>query len=206
MSLERTTIHFVRHGTVHNPKDVYYGRLPGFGISAEGIRLARSLEKTFTSRPIKKIFTSPLLRARQTARVIANFFPGIKISTSNYLNESYTPYDGQPIQRMHEKQWDIYTGVEKPYEQPVDILKRGMKFIRKYRKIHKGHQIIAVTHADLIVFLSLWAAGFDAEYKNKLLIENKVIDLPFPAPASVTSFSWLDGAVLPEVSYFQPGE
>ena len=33
MSPVRTTVHLVRHGEVHNPDKVLYGRLPGFGLS-----------------------------------------------------------------------------------------------------------------------------------------------------------------------------
>lgn len=200
-----TIIHFVRHGTVHNPKNTYYGRLPGFGISWEGMRLARSLEKVLSPMPIQRIISSPLLRAKQTARVIAGFYEGIQVSTSKYLNESFTPFDGRPIHELEARNWDIYTGIQKPFEQPRDIFQRGLKFIYKYRKIYQGQQIIAVTHADVIVFLSLWAAGYDTEYKIKQLIEKKEINLPFPAPASITSFSWKDGSIHPELSYYQPG-
>ena len=200
-----TMIHFIRHGTVHNPKGIYYGRLPGFGISGEGMRLARSLETVLSPMPIQRIISSPLLRAKQTAWAIAGFYEGIHVSTSNYLNESYTPFDGRPICELQARNWDIYSGNEKPFEQPTDIFQRGLKFINKYRKIYSGQQIIAVTHADVIVFLALWATGYDAEYRNKILIEMKEINIPFPAPASITSFSWKDGSAHPELSYFQPG-
>ena len=37
---ERTTVHLVRHGEVHNPTGVLYGRLPGFRLSAAGEEMA----------------------------------------------------------------------------------------------------------------------------------------------------------------------
>ena len=36
-----TCISLLRHGEVDNPQEVYYGRLPGFGLSAEGRRQAQ---------------------------------------------------------------------------------------------------------------------------------------------------------------------
>ena len=33
---DRLVVHFVRHGEVHNPHKVFYGRLPGFHLSVTG--------------------------------------------------------------------------------------------------------------------------------------------------------------------------
>ena len=48
------------------------------------------------------------------------------------------------------------------------------------------------TDADVIVFLTLWANGYDVNFPNKSLIEHRQIAIQFPAPASVTSLSWVD--------------
>ena len=36
-----TTIHLMRHGEVHNPEGVLYGRLPGYRLSERGLAMAR---------------------------------------------------------------------------------------------------------------------------------------------------------------------
>ena len=36
MSTAQTTVHLLRHGEVHNPGGVLYGRLPGFRLSTAG--------------------------------------------------------------------------------------------------------------------------------------------------------------------------
>ena len=38
--MARTTIHLMRHGEVHNPEGVLYGRLPGYHLSALGREMA----------------------------------------------------------------------------------------------------------------------------------------------------------------------
>ena len=35
-----TTIHLMRHGEVHNPHAVLYGRLPGYRLSERGLAMA----------------------------------------------------------------------------------------------------------------------------------------------------------------------
>lgn len=69
-----TTIHFVRHGEVDNPNHVLYERLPGFHLSARGVRMARATAQYIATVPqmrgISAIYSSPLDRTRETAREI----------------------------------------------------------------------------------------------------------------------------------------
>ncbi|RIY29245.1 histidine phosphatase family protein [Bifidobacteriaceae bacterium GH005] len=71
-----TTIHFVRHGEVDNPNHVLYERLPGFHLSARGVRMAQATAKYIATVPqmrgITAIYSSPLERTRETAREIEN--------------------------------------------------------------------------------------------------------------------------------------
>jgi broad specificity phosphatase PhoE len=201
--MSATTIYFVRHGSVENPHNIFYGTLPSFGLSVEGLLQARALQSFFSDKPVSRIISSQLLRARQTAREIAKFFNSIPISTSSYLYESKTPFDGHPISDMEERHWDIYSGTQPPYEQPGDVFSRAVKFVRKTVRENPEKQIIAVTHADLIVFLSLWAHGCEVSYHNKFLIERKKIDIPFPANASVSTFTFQEDKPLPDFSYYK---
>ena len=38
-----TTIHLMRHGEVHNPEGVLYGRLPGYRLSERGVAMAETV-------------------------------------------------------------------------------------------------------------------------------------------------------------------
>jgi broad specificity phosphatase PhoE len=198
-----TTIYFVRHGTVENPQNIFYGNLPSYRLSADGLRQARALIPFFLDKSISRIISSPLLRARQTARVIAENFQQAKISTSSFLLEIRTPNDGLLISEMEARNWDLYSGNLPPYEQPGDVLSRSLKFVKNTLHRSSGQQIIAVTHADVIVFLSLWANGYEVNYPNKSLIEHKKIKIQFPAPASVTTLTFQDEKMLPDFEYFQ---
>ncbi|HYI34320.1 MAG TPA: histidine phosphatase family protein [Glaciibacter sp.] len=69
-------VHLVRHGEVFNPDRVLYGRLPGFGLSDLGLRMARSAAGDLQDRgrPIARVIASPLQRAQESARPIASLF------------------------------------------------------------------------------------------------------------------------------------
>ena len=68
---DATVVHFVRHGLVHNPEGILYGRLPGFHLSAAGRAMAERVAEVLADQPIGVLFSSPLERARETAAPLA---------------------------------------------------------------------------------------------------------------------------------------
>lgn len=57
----------MRHGEVHNPDGVLYGRLPGFRLSELGARMAAAASDACADRDIRRIVTSPLQRTQESA-------------------------------------------------------------------------------------------------------------------------------------------
>lgn len=54
-----TTIALIRHGEVENPDKLYYGRLPGFGLSQLGQRQAAAARDYLQHQSPAAIFSSP---------------------------------------------------------------------------------------------------------------------------------------------------
>src|SRR5690606_17072689 len=68
---ETTVVHLLRHGEVHNPGGILYGRLPGYHLSETGELMAKTVAKAVSGRDIATIYSSPLERARETAAPVA---------------------------------------------------------------------------------------------------------------------------------------
>ena len=68
---EQTTVHLLRHGEVHNPTGVLYGRLPGYHLSELGQQMAQRIADAVGDRDITHVVASPLERAQETARPTA---------------------------------------------------------------------------------------------------------------------------------------
>ena len=71
--MPQATVHLLRHGEVHNPDGVLYGRLPEFHLSELGRQMARMLAEHFSERAaqgakIVHLAASPLTRAQETAQ------------------------------------------------------------------------------------------------------------------------------------------
>ncbi|MDP3950016.1 histidine phosphatase family protein [Microbacterium sp.] len=69
-------IHLVRHGEVHNPGRVLYGRLPHYRLSEDGRRMARDAAEYIAGldRPVISLRCSPLERARESAEPFTEIF------------------------------------------------------------------------------------------------------------------------------------
>ncbi len=77
-----TTVWLVRHGYVHNPNKIIYGRLPRFRLSERGVEEARAAGRMMSEMTLHAAYSSPLLRARQTAREILAFHPQLRLRQS----------------------------------------------------------------------------------------------------------------------------
>jgi broad specificity phosphatase PhoE len=200
-----TTVWLVRHGYVHNPKKVIYGRLPRFRLSERGVEEARAAARMMSEMTLHAAYSSPLLRARQTAREILAYHPQLRLRQSLLLNEVFTAFEGQPSQVGENRRDDYYTGVGPPYEQPADIVGRVRAFFENARRHHAGENVLAVTHGDIILFTTLWARGLAPSAENKADLRALGLN-GYPATGSLTAFTFRTASPdeLPDVRYLLP--
>ena len=57
---EQTIVHVMRHGEVHNPEKILYGRLPDYHLSERGQAQARAVADWLADRDIVYVVASPL--------------------------------------------------------------------------------------------------------------------------------------------------
>ena len=141
------------------------------------------------------MYTSPLLRARQTASAIQACHRHLRIRTSALLNEVYSPYEGQPTNVVNALGGDVYSGTVPPYEQPQDIIRRVQKFIHRIRRHFAGQQVVAVTHGDVITFMLLWANDLPAKPKYKRNLSVAGILDRYPATATMSTLVYRTSSI-----------
>jgi broad specificity phosphatase PhoE len=91
-SPQSTRVFLVRHCDVRNPDGVLYGHLPNFPLSDKGVGQAHALGAYLATTPARAIHASPLLRAQQTAEIIAGHIDGATITTTEDLVEARFGY------------------------------------------------------------------------------------------------------------------
>jgi len=150
-------------------------------------------------------YSSPLLRARQTAREILAYHPQLRLRRTPLLNEVFTAFEGQSSQVGENRRDDYYTGVGPPFEQPANIVGRVLAFFENARRRHAGKNVLAVTHGDIILFTTLWARGLAPSPGNKADLRALGFN-GFPATGSLTAFTFRTDSPneLPDVRYLLP--
>ncbi|WEK12595.1 MAG: histidine phosphatase family protein [Candidatus Microbacterium phytovorans] len=101
-------LHLVRHGEVHNPQRVLYGRLPNFRLSDDGRRMAQTAAEHVRDlgRPIASITASPLQRAQESAEPFADLF-GLPVGTDERIIEPTNVFEGRRMRQalMNPMNW-----------------------------------------------------------------------------------------------------
>lgn len=201
-----TMIHLVRHGEVHNPGKVLYGRLPRFRLTERGLEQAGAAGRWLAAKGVAGLYASPLLRARQTAARIGQHLPGLKVSVNSHLNEVLSPFQGWPGALVDARGGDVYSSAGPGYEQPQDIVRRVRRFCDMVLRRHQGRAVVAVTHGDVVTFTVLWAKGFDLLPQNKVRLSATGFPESYPEHASITTMVF-DAAApsrRPSVDYVRP--
>lgn len=189
-----TQISLVRHGLVHNPGQIYYGRLPGFGLAELGREQAAAAGLALAGESVAAVYHSPMQRAAETAAIIhALCAEGTPLEACALLNEIHSSYDGRPTAEMERRGWDFYGDRDPDYEQPEHILARVIRFFDRARELYPGRHVVGVSHADPIAFAIMWACGLSpAAEGRKQLFACGVAD-HYPSPASISTFTFAGG-------------
>lgn len=93
-------MHLVRHGEVFNPDGILYGRLPGFGLSKLGHRMAQAAADDLAARgrPVSALRSSPLQRTRESAAPVAAAF-GLEPMVDERIIEPTNHFEGTNMRR-----------------------------------------------------------------------------------------------------------
>lgn len=168
--MQATTIHFVRHGEVHNPDHVLYERLPGFHLSDRGRRMAEATARYLAASPqtntAAAIYSSPLDRTRETAQAIltalnetraARNEEPLELVTDQRIIEAGNNFRGTRIGHgegalWRNGNWKLVTNLWKPSwgESYRQIAARVGAFAQEKVREHAGQQIIVVSHESPI--------------------------------------------------------
>lgn len=148
---ETTTIHVVRHGEVHNPRSVLYGRLSEFHLSDLGREMAQVTANYLASMDVVHVAASPLERAQETAEPIAAAH-GLELHTDPRVIEAANYFEGTTIARggvlRQPKHWSHMVNPftpswGEPYRQ---IASRMLAALTTARNAARGHEAVLVSH------------------------------------------------------------
>ncbi|MBQ9197764.1 MAG: histidine phosphatase family protein [Clostridia bacterium] len=141
-------IYIIRHGkTAMNQANVLQGR-SDCPLSEEGVRQAEEAAKRLRGIRFSYVFSSPLIRAVQTARIVA---PCVSPKLDDRLIEmDYGPYEGVSLDHMPPEILTFFSDfIRNPAPQGMeplaDVVKRAGAFLEEIRFL--PGDILISTHA-----------------------------------------------------------
>jgi probable phosphoglycerate mutase len=180
-------LHLIRHGTTDTSGRTFAGR-SDVPLNTEGRRMAQDIGHDLASMPITRVMSSPLSRAIETARPLAEGL-GLEIETDPRLFEiDFGVFEGQPktdlglkLRKAHAVQ-PIPDG-----EALLDVWHRAADFLQGLQP--SGGQIAIVGHYWINRMLFGHVSGLDFEaacrsraYRPKT---GSVLQLRFRGPCPI---------------------
>lgn len=200
MSTPDTVVHLVRHGEVHNPQGILYGRRDGFHLSTRGRAMADRVGEALKGNDITLIRSSPLERAQETAAPLATAL-GLPVGTEPRVIESENRFEGRTFGKGNNALrnpllWrHLYNPFKPSWGEPYRaIVDRMMAAVHDARRDAQGHQAVLVSHQ-----LPIWTTRLAAE-KRSFLHDPRKRQCTL---CSITSFGFA-GEELVEISYAEP--
>lgn len=194
-----TRVHLVRHGEVHNPGKILYGRLPGFRLAEAGERMAEVAAASLEGRDVRLLLTSPLERAQQTAEPFAKVLD-LAPRVDDRLIESASFFEGRTVEG-----WRSFVTpsalrlLRNPFlpswgEPYADVARRMLAVATEARNEVEGHEAVLVTHQLPVYVLRRFVEG------RRLFHDPRRRQCGL---ASITTLTW-NGARLASVTYTEP--
>jgi broad specificity phosphatase PhoE len=164
MASAQTTVHLLRHGEVHNPAKILYGRLPGYRLSDEGIAMAKRAADWFAEKDVVHLVASPLERTQQTAHPLAEA-KGLEIHVDERIIEAGNAFEGLALGtdagllRAPRHWWKLRNPMRPSWGEPyVEIAARMIAAVEAARDAARGHEAVLVSHQ-----LPIWTLRMHVE-------------------------------------------
>jgi broad specificity phosphatase PhoE len=197
----RTVVHLLRHGEVHNPEGVLYGRLDGYHLSELGVEMAQRAALHLADHDVTHVVASSLTRAQETAGPVAAEHH-LHVTTDDRVIEAANSFEGtlvgsmRPVDFLHPRYWTRLAHPLRPSwgEPYVEIAARMLAAIDDARAAAEGHEAVIVSHQ-----LPIWTAR-NALMGRRLWHDPRKRECRL---ASLTTLTYEDGE-LESITYSEP--
>jgi phosphoserine phosphatase len=178
----RGTAILMRHGETHwNREGRVMGRNP-VELSENGRAQVEAASTLARSLNADLIVTSPLVRARQTAEIVADGVGGIPITEDPAIEEvSYGRWEGMTYhQLIQDPYYEVYR--QSPVDNPTPggetiphVQTRGVAAVHRAVEANPGCRIIFVSHGDIIRTVLCYFLGLELKFFNRIRIDNAAL-------------------------------
>ena len=164
-----TSVYLVRHGqTAWNKEEIFRGRTD-ISLNEVGFRQAELVGEYLKGSNIHVVYSSPLLRARETARRVAEVF-NLKVLPLEGINDmSFGKWEGLSLKEVQIHDRDLYRQwrtephlVRLPGGETLDEVRmRAMAALEDVIRLNTGQNLVLVSHRVVIKVILCGILGID---------------------------------------------
>lgn len=192
-----TTLLLIRHASNDLLKDDRMGgRMPGVHLNEQGRAEAEALAERLAHTDLAAVYSSPMERAQETARFIADRH-GLEVRIHSGLHEvDCGQWSGQPIDHLREDPYWFplriypsrvpFPGGEHSWEVQIRVLAA----LDEIQAAHPGRTVAVVSHADPIRLAVAHYIGLPIDLFRRLSITPASLTVvafePFPQAPHIT--------------------
>lgn len=180
-----TALFLVRHGLTSHTGHRLTGWTPGVHLTDEGKAGVETLARWMSDVPLKAIYSSPIDRTLETARIVAAPH-GLSVRTRRGIGEvEYGRWTNRPLRSlMRTKLWGTVqrwpSAARFPDGETLrDVQTRAVTEVEKLAEEHPKDAICCVSHGDVIKLIAAHYLGVHIDLFQRIVI----------APASVSVIS-----------------
>ena len=183
--MEATRICLVRHGeTSWNAEKRIQGNID-VGLNEAGLAQAEAAARWLSPLAIEALYSSDLLRARQTAQGLAVALKLVPILRPEFRERRYGLFEGLTYEQSRTRYPDVYSLFEErvpdfviPYggESLQQLQLRVSTGLRRLVDEHRGQTIAVVTHGGVLDIVNRLVRGTSLRQPRDFLIPNAGIN------------------------------
>ncbi|MBE2257291.1 MAG: histidine phosphatase family protein [Candidatus Accumulibacter sp.] len=183
--MEATRICLVRHGeTSWNAEQRIQGNID-VGLDSAGQAQAEAAAEWLSAIGATALYSSDLLRARQTAMRIAGALSLVPIMRPEFRERRYGLFEGLTYEQSRSRYPDVYELFERrepdfviPYggESLRQLQQRVTDGLRRVADDHRGETVVVVTHGGVLDIVNRLVRGTSLRQPRDFLIPNAGIN------------------------------
>jgi len=153
-----TTIILIRHGeTVGNREGLFRGQ-KDFPLNENGILQAQCLSQELSTWKINAVYSSPLSRAKETARILAESHALTVIEEPGFINIKLGAWEGRrkvEIEKEFPELWKIWVTIQEQLrldggETLKQVQQRAYQALERITQKEAGKTIVVVSHRAVL--------------------------------------------------------
>jgi probable phosphoglycerate mutase len=197
-------LYLIRHAVTAETGVTLSGRQSGIALSTAGVAMAERAAAMLADLPVRAVYTSPILRCRQTARSFGAEWALDPIVDRGLIEADYGTWSGRSLKSLYRlKAWQRLMESASRFRFPQgetlgEVQRRSVAAVEALAQRHGDNDVALVSHADVIRVILAHYLGMPLDLVHRLSVA--------PASVSIVELYRSGGVAVPTVNCTVTGE